>query len=118
MARNSDANRDIDKTIGRRIKELRIAKGLSLMDLVDFVGVTHQQLYKYENGSNRVAPSRLLALARAFGVSVMHFFQDIESHVPIQSNHERMALELSRVFLAMKDVKQQVALLALARTLN
>ena len=45
----------VDKLVGRNIRVLRLAKGLSQTKLADALGVTFQQVQKYEKGTNRVA---------------------------------------------------------------
>jgi transcriptional regulator with XRE-family HTH domain len=60
-----------DKEIGRRIREARHAGALSQTDLADKVGVTFQQVQKYEKGANRVSVGRLHRIAEALGVSAL-----------------------------------------------
>ena len=60
-----------DKEIGRRIREARHAGALSQTDLADRVGVTFQQVQKYEKGANRVSVGRLHRIAEALGVSAL-----------------------------------------------
>ena len=59
-----------DRTVGFRIRSYREAAGLSQDRLAQSVGVTFQQIQKYEKGANRVSVGRLLAIAAALGVSV------------------------------------------------
>jgi transcriptional regulator with XRE-family HTH domain len=54
MGRKNSYLDKIDKFIGQKIYSLRLAKGLSREQLSKVIGVTHQQLQKYENGTNRV----------------------------------------------------------------
>jgi transcriptional regulator with XRE-family HTH domain len=72
----------IDVLVGQRIRALRCARELSQADLGNLVGVTFQQIQKYENGANRVSASRLLAMAQALGVPVSHFFEGLEMDSP------------------------------------
>lgn len=65
-----------DVEVGNRIKLLRRSSGLSQQALGDAVGVTFQQIQKYEKGTNRVGAGRLKAIADALGVPVAHFFLD------------------------------------------
>lgn len=59
----------VDRELGRRIHDARRAAGLTQTRLATAAGVTFQQLQKYERGTNRVAASRLVLIARALGVS-------------------------------------------------
>lgn len=65
----------IDKDLGRRIKQHRQALGLSELDLANRISVKLQQLKHYEAGKNRIAASRLWRIADALGVSVVRLFQ-------------------------------------------
>lgn len=58
----------VDAFIGGRIRELRVEAGISQGALAAAIGVTFQQVQKYENGTNRIAVSRLLMIARALRV--------------------------------------------------
>lgn len=118
MARKSEFTEKVDNVIGRKIHELRLAKGLSRQQLSAKIGVTHQQLQKYEKGTNRISAGRLMSIANALGRKVQFFFEDVEDFAPSYNSHERLGIELSRIFLNIKDVKQQIALVALARTLH
>jgi transcriptional regulator with XRE-family HTH domain len=60
-----------DREIGHRIREARRAASLSQTDLADKIGVTFQQVQKYEKGTNRVSVGRLHRIADALGVSAM-----------------------------------------------
>lgn len=118
MSRKNNITIALDKAIGSKIHELRISRGLSREQLGDQIDVTHQQLQKYEKGANRISSGRLILIARALKVPVLYFFEDLENFVPSENNHERLGIELARVFLNIKDEKQQQALVSLARTLN
>ncbi len=66
-----------DVYVGRRVREARVAKGMSQTDLGDQLGVSFQQVQKYEKGTNRVGASRLLQTAQALNVPVDYFFDGI-----------------------------------------
>ena len=63
-----------DAQVGKRIKFFRLQAGLSQTVVGDALGITFQQIQKYELGSNRVGPSRLLTMAKLFKVEVGEFF--------------------------------------------
>ena len=63
MARKRSDPADVE--IGRRIRTHRLRRGLSQAELARRIGVTFQQLQKYEKGENRVRPARLIEIARA-----------------------------------------------------
>ena len=76
--RDKDVLHAIDKTVGRNIRKFRMAKGMSQQKLGDELGITFQQLQKYENATNRVSASRLYALGMVFGLPVDVLFSDLE----------------------------------------
>jgi transcriptional regulator with XRE-family HTH domain len=65
----------VDKIVGRNIRVFRLAKGLSQTELADALGVTFQQVQKYEKGINRVGSGRLLKISAILGVKITDFFQ-------------------------------------------
>jgi transcriptional regulator with XRE-family HTH domain len=70
----------VDRHVGRRIRERRQGLGMSQAALAERIGVSWQQLQKYENATNRIAASRLYELSRALGVEVGFFFADMPNH--------------------------------------
>ena len=69
----------IDVYVGSRIQKLRIAKGWSQSKLASLLGITFQQIQKYEKGLNRISASRLWYTAQLMNVSVDYFFKDISA---------------------------------------
>jgi transcriptional regulator with XRE-family HTH domain len=65
----------IDQYIGARIRERRLALGMSQAVLGEKLGVTLQQVQKYEKGENRVSAARLFAICEALRVSLASMFE-------------------------------------------
>lgn len=65
---------EIDREIGRRIKARRTELGVNQQLLAQQIGVSYQQVQKYENGTDRVGASRLLAIAQALRSDIGEFF--------------------------------------------
>ena len=65
----------IDLFIGARLRERRQALGISQADLAHTLGVSFQQIQKYEKGVNRVSPARLFAICKALNVSLSSMFE-------------------------------------------
>ena len=65
-----------DVYFGERIKEARIAKGMGQKDLADLIGVSYQQLQKYESGENRVNGARIKLLVSALNRPLTFFLPD------------------------------------------
>lgn len=67
---------EIDRRVGSRLRERRGLLGLTMEQLGQRVGVTYQQVYKYEVGKNRISAVRLHDLARTLHVPMEFFFED------------------------------------------
>jgi transcriptional regulator with XRE-family HTH domain len=65
----------IDREIGKRIKARRLLLGHNQQFLAETIGVSYQQVQKYENGTDRVGASRLFAISRALDVPISYFFE-------------------------------------------
>ncbi len=72
----------IDRHIGARIRGRRMALGIRQKTLAIDIGVTTQQLQKYETGINRVSASKLFEIARALAVSISEFFDLLPATAP------------------------------------
>ena len=66
----------VDVQIGALIRERRLAIGVSQMRLAEELGLTFQQIQKYEKGVNRVAASTLMRVARALGCKITELLPD------------------------------------------
>jgi transcriptional regulator with XRE-family HTH domain len=114
---------DVDRYVSLRIRQRRIMLGLTQQQMAELIGVTYQQAHKYETGINRISAGRLYQIARALGVEISYFFEDVEPGGGAARSQElmpqqRMLLELARNFAAIKSRKHQEALCHLARVLS
>jgi transcriptional regulator with XRE-family HTH domain len=93
-----------DKHVGNRIKMRRLMLGISQQKLGDALGLTFQQVQKYEKGANRVSASRLQRIAQILQVPESFFFEGGPTGTG-QPRHDREAPPLSYVsgFLATTD---------------
>ncbi len=71
----------IDVFVGSRVRTRRVGLRLSQTKLGDALGITFQQIQKYENGANRIGASNLYKIAKTLGVEVSYFFQDMPKDV-------------------------------------
>lgn len=71
----------VDAHVGIRMRQRRTLLGMSQTRLGDAVGLTFQQVQKYERGANRVGSSRLFEFAKALDVPVSYFFDEMPSNV-------------------------------------
>ncbi len=75
LAAEEEAPDPVDISVGGRLRQRRTLLGMSQEKLGRAVGLTFQQIQKYERGVNRIGASRLLQLSRALGVPVAYFFE-------------------------------------------
>lgn len=92
-----------DKKIGQLIKEMRKAKGMSQMKLAEMIGVSYQQIQKYEKGANKISVERLEQISKELDAPLSLFFQPEKwtvSETPAiygkMTNDERILLQLFR----------------------
>ena len=78
MIENKKKPNPIDIHVGSRIRLRRTMLGMSQEKLGESLGITFQQIQKYEKGTNRVAPSRLEVIAHACGVPVSVFMPSLD----------------------------------------
>lgn len=120
MARKNDYILEVDQFIGGKIYSLRLAKGLSRQQLSKVIGVTHQQLQKYEKGTNRISVGRLVLIAKALAKDVSYFYEGLEADAkePVMTQHQRMCIELSRNFMKIESSDHQNAVNTLVKSLS
>lgn len=69
---------EIDIEIGKRLRQARVAAGLTQTELGVQLGISFQQIQKYEKGRNRIGGGRLYKIARMLGVKITYFFDGVE----------------------------------------
>ncbi len=92
----------IDIHVGARVRLRRNLLGLTLQTLAKAVGVTYQQLQKYERGVNRIGASRLFNLSRVLDVPISFFFEDL-SPAAAGAGRKRRAKDFSEAPAAAID---------------
>ena len=123
----------IDKYVGSRVRARRVGLRISQTKLGEAIGVTFQQVQKYENGANRIGASNLYKISKTLGVDVAFFYEGVESigesetptelsDVP-QATFEsdpmssREAIELMHNFYRVKDESVRRRLAQFVKTL-
>jgi transcriptional regulator with XRE-family HTH domain len=110
--------KDADQHVGRRIREWRMMLGFSQRALAEQIGVTDQQLRRYEQGTDRVSAASLYRIACRLGVSIDCFFEDLaKGSALVPRPQQRLLLELTRSLAGMSDPKLQAALSEFVRVL-
>jgi transcriptional regulator with XRE-family HTH domain len=71
----------VDVHVGAQVRQRRVMQGMTQTDLGDALGLTFQQVQKYEKGVNRVGSSRLFKLSQVLDVPIGYFFEDMPPKV-------------------------------------
>ena len=75
----------VDVHVGARLRVRRTLLGMSQTALGEAIGLSFQQMQKYERGANRISASRLFALSRVLDVPIAYFFDDMPTAVEASS---------------------------------
>ena len=126
----------VDVHVGARLRRRRTLLGMNRTKLGDAIGVTFQQVQKYESGANRISASRLFDLSRMFEVPVEYFFDDMPTAVaastPTQGGGKakeppsyepnpmakRETLQLVRAYYKIRDPQVRKRLYELTRAIG
>lgn len=82
----------VDIHVGARMRARRLLLGLSQEKLGELIGLSFQQVQKYEHGTNRLSASRLYDLSTVMGVPIQYFFDDMPSDVSSSSPRLRVGI--------------------------
>ena len=111
----------IDVAVGERLRIRRTLMGLSQSSLADDLGLTFQQVQKYEKGANRISASKLYNMAILLDVPVSYFFDGVERNDNDQhdvSISKRETLELVRAFYKIDNPETRQSLVALIKAMS
>jgi transcriptional regulator with XRE-family HTH domain len=123
----------VDAHVGSRVRLRRMLIGMSQERLGESMGLTFQQVQKYEKGVNRIGASRLFQIARVLDVPIQFFFEeaphidgnavqgmaepDSETFI-LEFLNSREGLELNRAFVKIADPKVRKSVVDLVRALS
>jgi len=125
----------IDEHLGMRLKQKRALLGMSQEKLAESVGITFQQIQKYENGANRISASRLLEFSSILSTPVEYFYEgyDVGSKkmayalaendqeplrdAPVDLMQQKETLELVRVYYSLENPKLRKSLMRFIKTM-
>ena len=116
-----EGNDPVDRHVGSRIRVRRKLLKFSQKDLAARLGLSYQQVQKYENGSNRVSASVLHRMAHCLGVSILYFFENAPEPHPSQLSmpddplDKPLAVEMMLQFNKIDDAHLRAALVDLVR---
>lgn len=133
MIANKKKPNPIDIHVGSRIRLRRNMLGMSQERLGEGLGITFQQIQKYEKGTNRVGASRLQAISALLGVPVSYFFEDAPGQVDgglpglaeenptnyvVDFLNSAEGLQLNRSFVKITDSKVRKRVIDLVKALS
>lgn len=98
---------DVEKHIGKQMKMLRMANKISQKKLAKSMGITYQQVQKYENGLNRISVSRLWQICKIFNISPDFLFEGTLSTAPT-SGKKKPEL-IPNTLATSQDIKMMLA---------
>ena len=108
----------VDAAVGINVRTWRIARGLSQAELAKRIGITFQQVQKYEIGHNRMSMGRLVKAAGVLGVPMSALFHGADTGDPRQALlADNRAFRLAQAFAAIKSAAFRLALVALVEKL-
>lgn len=118
----------VDRRLGQRVRTRRLEIGMSQEKLAEILGVTFQQVQKYEKGVNRIAASRLFDISGALDMSISKFFEGIGgaraksvAEDPESFVHDALAtpegMQLVSLFASIKSQKVRRRVVELVRAL-
>lgn len=113
---------DIDSLVGDRIRRRRILLGFTQDQLGEALGISYQQIQKYETGANRISAGRLYQIAETLETPVGWFFDSAGTREQDRSEEDslsstRHVIELVRGFSRIGEDRLRMAVLSLVRTL-
>ena len=97
------------KEIGARLKSARLLKAMSQQHMADQVGLTFQQIQKYENGKNHISAARLLQFANILSMPVLYFYGDTSFASPeiLRLLQSKEAADLLRHWAALPEAMRK-----------
>lgn len=132
----------VDIHVGTRLKQRRVLLGISQEKLAEAIGITFQQIQKYERGANRISASRLFQFSKLLNVPVSYFFEKFSESGGTKDNglsygladnaqeefssknsidedimNRKETLNLLRVYYSVKDEKARKDMLAVLKTI-
>ena len=116
----------VDRKVGQRVRSRRLEIGMSQERLADLLGVTFQQVQKYEKGVNRIAVSRLWDISTALDLPVSRFFEGVSVRGVAENRQDYVddalatpeGAQLMVLFASIKSPKVRRKVVELVRTLT
>jgi transcriptional regulator with XRE-family HTH domain len=100
VAANRRAPNPVDVHVGSRVRLRRVLLGLSQEKLADRLGLTFQQVQKYEKGTNRISASRLQQISQILEVPISYFYAELPGDLPSEGLSDAPAPDFVVDFLS------------------
>jgi transcriptional regulator with XRE-family HTH domain len=116
----------IDRQIGQRLRQRRIELGMTQDEIAAVLGLSYQQVQKYESGTNRIPTGRMYQMARHLDITVESLFEGLDSPMDIvdaridgegDPSRSRATIDLVRHFQRIDNSAHRSAVFALVRSL-
>ncbi|MGE3830643.1 MAG: helix-turn-helix domain-containing protein [Parvibaculaceae bacterium] len=120
----------VDRHVGNRVRMRRLLVGMSQERLGELLGITFQQVQKYEKGSNRVSASRLFQISRVLGVSIQYFYDELKTEddppgfaetsgadLVVDALQSPEGVQLARIFSEVTDSEKRKLVLTVTRAI-
>ena len=104
-----------DTLLGIKLREIRLLKGLSQEALGNKLGISFQQIQKYEKGTNRISFSRLVSIASVLEVNIDYFLKE-DNHTKPEILTKGM-VELFKAYEKIKNTRLKKQFVSMAKTL-
>ena len=116
----------VDTYVGQRIRDKRNERGMSQTEVANALGVTFQQVQKYERGTNRVGASRLFDLSRILSVPIQYFFAGLNNQsTPIEKEDDNVihlmkpdTVELVEAYYKVENLQVRRQILSTIRSIS
>lgn len=116
----------VDTYVGQRIHDKRNERGMSQTEVANAIGVTFQQVQKYERGTNRVGASRLFDLSRILSVPIQYFFAGLNNQsTPIEKEDDNVihlmkpdTVELVEAYYKVENLQVRRQILSTIRSIS
>lgn len=109
---------EADLVVGANIRKLRGEHDLTLQELASKLGMSHQQLQKYETGSNRVSAGVLYVMARAFSVPVDALFEGVDDTTGLDETTKALQLARNKCHTIVDRASSETVLTSMAKVLR
>ena len=106
----------INKKVGEKIRQLRLDNGFSRTQVIKHIGVSNQQLLKYETGKNKVSTGRLKLIAQLFQKPLSYFYEEDNNNY-VADITTRIGANVYRNFMKLKSEKLKKSISGLLRNL-